>query len=406
MNDSSSELGAGRGSSPEPGNDPGTHPRGSVRPPVTRLGVRRALTLLLLLALGLPALVWLLHPWPPPLRWLDPHTTAFMEHRQAEAQARGDSIQIQWEWIPLDSIPGHLQQAVLVAEDDRFRDHRGVDWEALAEEVRYQGQIPFRPGAAEDRQALRHAVTYVREHRDEIRGRSTLTQQLARNLYLSPDRAFIRKGQELILARRLETFLSKDRILELYLNVAELGDGIFGVEAAAREYFGRSASQLSRPQAAALAATLPHPRTSNPAHNPGRMQWRQGLILTRMDGGSVPVSPPEEGQLEEPTQGDSLPELELERESLEELPEPAIQGGEEEPGEGVGHSPEEGEGTALGRELVEDGQAPTGTEEPDSLLEASSAIGDHRNDEVEEDGVEGGTWESGGLGIHLPNLDR
>jgi len=258
---------------------------------------RRILTGVLSI-LAIPVAAWLLHPWPLPLRWIDPGTTAYMEHRQRQAVAVGEALELKQSWIPLDSVSPHLVRAVLIAEDDRFREHRGVDWEALAEETGYRGGIPPSMRDPADRAELLAAVQRVRSEREGIRGRSTITQQLARNLYLSPERAFTRKAQELLLARRLETFLSKDRILELYLNVAELGPGVFGVEAAAQTYFGRSAGQLSREQAAALAATLPHPLGSNPAHNPGRMQWRQNLILTRMMGGQRPVPPPEPVELE------------------------------------------------------------------------------------------------------------
>jgi len=262
------------------------HPR-----PSPRRG--RSILLGLVFVASLPVLAWLLHPWPIMLRWVNPATTAYVDHRTAQASERGESFELQWSWIPLDSVTPALVRAVLVAEDDRFHEHRGVDWNALAEEVRYAGEIPPRLRSESDRAALRASLEYLREHRDDVRGRSTLTQQLARNLYLSPDRAFVRKGQELILARRLEFFLSKERILELYLNVAELGPGIFGVESAAQAYFDRSAANLSREQAAALAATLPHPLSSNPAQNPARMQWRQGLILGRMGGGAPPVPPAE-----------------------------------------------------------------------------------------------------------------
>lgn len=243
--------------------------------------------------------VWVLHPWPLPLRWADPGTTAYIEHRVREAREQGEAFELKWAWVRLEELPGHLEQAVLVAEDHRFREHRGVDWEALAEEVGYRGALPPDLRDPADRDALRAAVDHVREHRDRVRGRSTLTQQLARNLYLAPDRSFLRKAQEFLIARRLELFLPKDRILELYLNVAELGPGIFGVEAASQAYFGVSAGDLSRTQAAALAATLPHPRSSNPALNPGRMAWRQNLILERLTGGG-PLQPiPEPPVVEE-----------------------------------------------------------------------------------------------------------
>lgn len=247
---------------------------------------------LLALPLSLVGAVWFLYlalPWPVTLRWRDPAQTAFMSHRIREAEGRGETLTIRYEWVPLDAISRHLRRAVIVAEDARFYEHRGIDWHALREELRYSGDAVFRWTDPADLQALVDAVRYYRENRDAVRGRSTITQQLAKNLYLSPERSLVRKAEEFIIARRLERFLTKDRILELYLNTAEWGPGIFGAEAAAREYFGRSAASLSRDQAAALAATLPHPLTSNPAHRPGRMLWRKRLILERLgwDGSSA-----------------------------------------------------------------------------------------------------------------------
>ena len=258
----------------------------------------RRILLLPLLPLALLLAIWVLHPWPLPLRWVNPTSSAYMEHRVSQARASGETLALQHRWVPLEDFPPHLVRAVLVAEDDRFRDHGGIDWEALAEEVRYRGSIPPDLRDPAERERLGDAWRHVRENRDQVRGRSTLTQQLARNLYLSPDRSFIRKGQEFLITRRLEFFLSKDRILELYLNLAEFGPGIFGVGAAAEHYFGVEASALTRHQAASLAATLPHPLTSNPGSNPGRMAWRRDLILNRLAGGgapvpAAPVSPPD-----------------------------------------------------------------------------------------------------------------
>lgn len=253
---------------------------------MTRLLARGVLVLI-----AIPVLVWLVQPWPLPLRWKDPGTTAFMEARLRDAKASGEPLELRHAWVPLTELPDVLVRAVLVAEDDRFREHGGVDWVALAEEVRYRGPIPPDLRDPADREALRAAWAYLSENREQVRGRSTLTQQLARNLYLSEDRSFVRKGQELLLARRLEFFLDKDRILEIYLNVAEFGPGIFGVEAASQVYFQRSARELSRHLAASLAGTLPHPLTSNPAHQPGRMAWRRDRILLRL-GGGPPVAPP------------------------------------------------------------------------------------------------------------------
>lgn len=235
---------------------------------------------------------WLTIPWPVRLRTHDPQTTAVMQQRAAEARARGDEFQIRQEWIPLERISQRLRRAVIVAEDGRFHEHGGIDWLALREEFRYSGDDDFSLLDGDDRRALLESVQYYRRNRDRVRGRSTITQQLAKNLYFSTDRSLLRKAEELVVARRLERFLAKDRILELYLNVVEWGPGIFGAEAAARHYFGRSATDLTADQAAALAATLPHPLTSNPRTRPGRMEWRKQLILSRMGGtGTVQTVP-------------------------------------------------------------------------------------------------------------------
>lgn len=253
---------------------------------------RWALGALLVLA-ALPVVVLAGLPWPWVLRWVDPPATAFMLHREREARRSGEESTLIQDWVPLEEMPETLVRAVLVAEDDRFREHRGVDWKALAEEVRWSGGEDFSWFSSEDRASLSRAARYYWAHRSEMRGRSTLTQQLAKNLFFTPDRALVRKAGEFVVARRLERFLGKDRILEVYLNTVELGPGLFGVGAAARAYFGVPAQRLNRFQAASLAATLPHPLTSNPAHRPGRMAWRRDLILARLAGRNVviPVEP-------------------------------------------------------------------------------------------------------------------
>jgi monofunctional biosynthetic peptidoglycan transglycosylase len=215
-----------------------------------------------------------------------------MEQRLREARAAGRTLELRRTWVPLGEISPRLVRAVLVAEDHRFREHHGIDWLALAEEVRWTGDDSFSWLDASDLGALARAVAYAWEHRAELRGRSTITQQLAKNLYFGTERSFVRKAIELVVAKRLERRLGKDRILELYLNVAEWGPGIFGAEEAALAYFGRPASELTLEEAAALAATLPHPLTSNPAQNPGRMRWRQALILERLNApAAVPPAP-------------------------------------------------------------------------------------------------------------------
>ena len=227
---------------------------------------------------------WLALPWPLLLRWVEPDRTAFMERRLREAAADGDQLALRHTWVPLDDISRHLRRAVIVAEDGNFYSHRGIDWGALAEELRYEADADFSLLDPRDLDGLLRATRYYLDNREKIRGRSTLTQQLAKNLYFGQERSLTRKFDEFVVARRLEWFLSKDRILELYLNIAEWGPGVFGAEAAARTYFERAASDLTRTQAASLAATLPHPLSSNPAMRPGRMAWRRDLILARMTG--------------------------------------------------------------------------------------------------------------------------
>lgn len=249
---------------------------------------KRMLIALPLALIGAAWFWWIILPWPVLLRFRDPDSSAVIRQRVAEARSRGEDLEIRRDWVPLERISQRLQRAVIVAEDGRFRDHNGVDWNALREEFRYGGDDDFSWLDVDDLGALRESLSYYIDNRDKVRGRSTITQQLAKNLYFSTARSPIRKFEEYIVARRLEMFLSKDRILEIYLNIVELGPGIFGAEAAAQHYFGRSAADLTADQAASLAATLPHPLTSNPDHRPARMRARKGQILSRM-GGAGPV---------------------------------------------------------------------------------------------------------------------
>lgn len=257
--------------------------------------LRRWVLAPLALLVCLPVVVLAGLPWPWLLRWVDPPATAFMLYREREAARAGEEFTLVQDWVPLEELPEDLVRAVLVSEDDRFREHGGVDWRALAEEVAWSGGETFSWRSDDDRAALREAVRHYWTHRSEIKGRSTLTQQLAKNLYFTPDRSLARKAAEFVVASRLERYVGKDRILEIYLNTAELGPGIFGVGAAARAYFDVPAQRLSRFQAASLAATLPHPLTSNPRTRPGRMAWRRDLILDRLAGGRVDIpAEPEE----------------------------------------------------------------------------------------------------------------
>ena len=188
-------------------------------------------------AFAVIAYVYLTLPDVRELRASNPTTTAFMELRAEEAARDGRKLRHVHRWMPYSRISKHLQRAVLVAEDSRFWEHEGID----VEEIRKSIEINMERGAA-------------------VRGASTITQQLAKNLYLSPSRDPFRKLRELIIARRMEAALPKARIFEIYLNVIEWGDGIWGADAAARTYFGVSASALGREQAALLAGAIINPR--------------------------------------------------------------------------------------------------------------------------------------------------
>jgi monofunctional biosynthetic peptidoglycan transglycosylase len=203
------------------------------------------------------------------LATVNPTTTAFMQLREREAKSEGRPLRHLHTWVPYRRISPNLKRAVLVAEDDAFFEHEGVDLEQLRKSI----ELDIRQGRA-------------------TRGGSTVTQQLAKNLYLSPTRNPLRKLRELIIARRLETALSKARIFELYLNLIEWGDGVWGAEAAARTYFGTSAASLSREQAALLAGAIVNPRVLNPARPPARLLRRQRIILARMPGVTPPPAAP------------------------------------------------------------------------------------------------------------------
>ncbi len=197
----------------------------------------------------------------------NPTNTAWMQLRAAEAAREGRTVRHVQRWVPYSRISNQLKRAVLVAEDSAFWDHEGVDLEQLRESIR----VNWEQGRA-------------------VRGASTITQQLAKNLYLSPSRDPLRKLRELIIARRLEAALPKARIFEIYLNVIEWGDGIWGVEAASRAYFGTPASAVSRDQAALLAGAIINPRVLNPRQPTARLAARQKIILRRM--GDVTPPPP------------------------------------------------------------------------------------------------------------------
>jgi monofunctional glycosyltransferase len=205
--------------------------------------------------------------------------------------------------VPLQAIAPAMIEAAVGAEDARFWSHAGIDWYEVRYALGYRRR-GFDWSSAADREALWRALGGIPARKEALLGASTITQEVAKNLYLSPSRNPLRKLKEAVIAFRLERALSKRRILELYLNTAELGDGVWGVEAASRRYYRKSARRLTQPQAAALAATLPFPRSSNPAYRPVRMRKRQELILRRMRGERIEVPQVPEEPIAEP--GDSI----------------------------------------------------------------------------------------------------
>ena len=215
------------------------------------------------------AYVYLTLPDIRPLKTTNPATTAFIELRAREARAKGQQPRRDQRWVSYRNIASDLKRAVLVAEDSAFWQHDGVDYEQLQESLEAdwaRGQF--------------------------LRGGSTITQQLAKNLYLSPSKNPLRKMRELMIARRLEAELKKSRILELYLNLIEWGDGIYGADA--RRYFQTSAAGLGPSESALLAGAIINPRILNPARPSARLIRRQQLILRRMGV----VTPPEETAVE------------------------------------------------------------------------------------------------------------
>jgi monofunctional biosynthetic peptidoglycan transglycosylase len=202
-----------------------------------------------------------------PLRTTNPSTTAFIELRAREARARGETPKRAQRWVAYGQVSADLKRAVLVTEDATFWQHEGVDV-----------------------QQLRESIELNLDRGSFARGGSTITQQLAKNLYLSPSKNPVRKLRELLITRRLEAELTKRRILEIYLNVIEWGDGIYGAEAAARAYFRKPASALGPEESALMAGAIRSPRSLNPARPSARLVRLQRRILRYMGA----VTPPAE----------------------------------------------------------------------------------------------------------------
>jgi monofunctional biosynthetic peptidoglycan transglycosylase len=195
----------------------------------------------------------------------DPATTAFMEASLERLREKKPEARLRQTWVPYERISTHLKRAVIAAEDARFTDHEGFDWEAIEK-----------------------AIEKNRQKGRVVAGASTISQQLAKNLFLSADRTPWRKGQEAIITVMIENVMSKRRILELYLNLIEWGEGVFGAEAAARHYFGTGAASLGAEHAARLAAMVPNPRFYDRNRNTRWLMRKTQLILERMPSAAPP----------------------------------------------------------------------------------------------------------------------
>ena len=194
------------------------------------------------------------------LRRQNPMTTRYVKIYVDRIRKSGNRPAVAMRWTALDDISPYLRRAVLMAEDDRFYHHRGVDWVEFKKAMRYNWK-----------------------KKEMARGASTISQQVARNLFLSPSRRARRKFKEILIARHLERSLGKRRILEIYLNIVEWGEGVFGAQAASRVYFGKNAKDLTPEEAVALAAALPSPYRYNPSHPPDeRTQAVRRHYLERM----------------------------------------------------------------------------------------------------------------------------
>ena len=199
--------------------------------------------------------------------WRDhnPGTTAFMEASLERLRSKKPDAKLAHTWVPYDRISTHLKRAIVAAEDARFTEHEGFDWEAIdkaLEKNRRKGRI--------------------------VAGASTISQQLAKNMFLSADRTPWRKGQEAIITVMIEQVLDKRRILEIYLNVIEWGEGVFGAEAAARHYFASSAQALGPESAARLAAIVPNPRFYDRNRTTPWISRKTQMILARMPSAELP----------------------------------------------------------------------------------------------------------------------
>lgn len=208
--------------------------------------------------------VWLL-AWVLLWSWVNPGETRFMEIRLAELRQKNPQAQLKQQWVPYERISPHLKRAIIAAEDAKFVDHEGFDWEGMQK-----------------------AIEKNQKRGRTVAGGSTISQQLAKNLFLTPTKSYVRKVEEAIITLMLENLWSKRRIFEVYLNVIEWGNGVFGAEAAARHYYNTSAAQLGPEQAARLAGMVPNPRYYDRNRSAPGLGRKAAIILGRMPGAEVP----------------------------------------------------------------------------------------------------------------------
>jgi monofunctional glycosyltransferase len=235
-----------------------------------------ALILIALLALQLFFILRVLS-----MRWIDPQSTAFERSEIWQLASQFDKPFV-WkqQWLAYDLISDNMKRAVIASEDGDFSYHDGVEWDAI--------EKAWQRNTRASSQAERRSQRTGKVISPKIVGGSTITQQLAKNLFLSGERTFLRKGQEFVITFALETFLPKERILEIYLNSVELGQGVFGVEAASQHYYRKSASKLSPYEAARLAVMLPRPKYFEKAANSAYLAARAQTIVARMGDAELP----------------------------------------------------------------------------------------------------------------------
>ena len=213
---------------------------------------------------------------------VNPESTTFQRSEAWAQIASGGPLRWRQQWVPYAQISGHLKRAVIASEDDGFVNHEGVDWNAIEKAWERNAKAEAQTAKAQARASDKPVRA------PKIRGGSTITQQLAKNLLRSGERTLVRKGQEFLLPLALEQFLSKERILEIYLNNVEWGNGIFGAEGAARHYYRKSAADLAPHEAARLAVMLPAPKRFEKTPNSAYLSGRTRTILARMGAAELP----------------------------------------------------------------------------------------------------------------------